>query len=146
MFNYNNMDQYKKTIHYRSPDSGENFNLGEWKIIEVNPYNAIPGLFSALHFIGDIIDWGTCPDMLSFYYGIFNMSSEEFTALNTSSQLDICYARENRTSDRIGGFGCGINLFDDTGTRIAVFKVIASENSSDTGALRGLVEIYQYPF
>jgi hypothetical protein len=92
-------------------------------MIDVDVQPPYPGLFIALRFYHGILDWGNASEPLTFYYGILEMNSTEFTSLDESSQLELVSSRSKESGT--WGLGRGNNLEEAYGEYVCVLKIVS---------------------
>jgi len=138
-----NIQASSSITHYESPEGGEALPLGAWAIIEFDIPPPYPGLSNLLQYQMLVLDWGSCPDELSYYLSLLPMTSAGFQLLNESSKIGLCSGPINETRGDWGGTGGYDDLGDEHGVHIVVFHVVASENESLSGTLWVSFEVSQ---
>ncbi|MBA7569748.1 hypothetical protein ES708_11489 [subsurface metagenome] len=133
-------------IFHQSPETGEQINLGDWYIFPCDVQSSQYDLPNILHYSFENEDYMAhdCPDELSFFYSILNMSSSEFLSFNETERRAQCNYR-NATFGDFGGRGGAINLGSYSGSLTYVLKVIAAENETTTGFIYSRIILYQSP-
>ncbi len=131
-------------IFHQSPEDGEQIDLGEWYIFTCNIRPPLAGQSNYFHRECEIVDWGSAPETLSFYYSSLHMQESEFNLLNETARRSLVTYR-NRTQGEYSGFAGSWNLGQDFGIYIVVMKIIAAENSTLSGFVHCSITIYQSP-
>ena len=131
-------------IFHQSPELGEQINLGDWYIFPCDVQPSQYGLPNILHERFEVEDYMAhdCPDELSFFYSMLNMSSSEFLSFNETERRAQCNYR-NRTLDEFSGAGGSLNLGSYYGPFTYVLKVIAAENETTSGFIYSRILLYQ---
>ena len=140
-----NIEESSTIINYQSPEGGESIVLGTWLVFEFEVSPLYPGFYNNLRYEILVVDWGSCPDELSYTHGLLKMEESEFNQLNESSKLELCRTPRNETKGEWGGVHVSWGGFEEVGTHIMVFHVYATTNSTLTGALQVSIEISQRP-
>ncbi len=129
--------------HYISPEDGKRVQVGSWNVFDVDVRAPYPGLFNQLFFDCDIENWGNASYSLSFYYGILEMNSTEFDALEESNRFELVSSWLNRTHESCGGFGIGENLEGSYGSYVCVLKIISDVDPSEKSYIEATLFIIQ---
>ena len=132
-------------IFHQSPETGEQINLGDWYIFSCDVQPAQYDLPNIVHYSAQTEDWmiHDCPDELTFFYAMLNMSSSEFQNFNETERRAQCSSL-NTTSGTFGRGGA-ISLGSYYGSLTYVLKVIATENETATGFIYSRIILYQSP-
>ena len=138
-----NIEDSSRITHYLSPEGGQSINLGDWLVIEFYMPPPYPDLSNIVNYGISIIDWGSCPDELSYTNAFLMMGQNEFDQLNESSKLELCREPRNETKGEWGGVSGYRNLGDEFGIHILVFYVYATTNSTFSGSLQISIDIRQ---
>jgi len=132
-------------IFHQSPEAGEQINLGDWNIFSCDVQPAQYDLPNIIHYSAGTEDWmiHDCPDELTFFYAMLNMSSLEFQNFNETERRAQCSSL-NTTSGTYGRGGA-FSLGSYYGSLTYVLKVIATENETTTGFIYSRIVLYQSP-
>lgn len=130
-----NIQDSTHIIHYESAEDGEVVHLQSWVVIGFELGPPYPGLSNVLNYHVRIIDWGSCPDILWFHWGLLAITPGEFDHLNESSKLDQCHDR-NETRGEWGGTSAYVDFGEEFGSYILVFRAVSTDNPAINGSLR----------
>ncbi|MGY5880805.1 MAG: hypothetical protein RTV31_11175 [Candidatus Thorarchaeota archaeon] len=132
-------------IFHQSPETGEQINLGDWNIFSCDVQPAQFDLPNIIHYNARTEDWmiHDCPDELTFFYAMLNMSSLEFQNFNETERRAQCSSL-NTTSGTYGRGGA-FSLGSYYGSLAYVLKVIATENETTTGFIYSRIVLFQSP-
>ncbi len=132
-------------IFHQSPETGEQINLGDWYIFSCDVQPAQYDLPNIVHYSARTEDWmmHDCPDELTFFYAMLNMSSSEFQNLNETERR--AQSSSHNTTSGTFGRGDAISLGSYYGSLTYVLKVIATENETATGFIYSRIILYQSP-
>jgi len=129
-------------IFHQSSNNGEQIRLGEWYVFPCNVQPISYDQFNYLHHDCHLVEWGSAPSEVTYYYRMLNMSSDMFAELNETTRRDLCSSR-NRTQGNWGGMGGSWNLGYDYGSYTYVLKIVAAQNETLSGAMIFSIRLYQ---
>ena len=129
-------------VFYQSPDGGEPIHLGEWYIFSCNVQSVSYDVYHYLHHECHLIDWGSAPSEVTYFYSMLNMSTLEFNNENETARRNHCNSN-NRTQGDWGGMGGSWNLLYGTGTFIFVLKIVAANNEALSGSILFSIKLSQ---
>ena len=129
-------------VHYQTPGTIENIQLGSWITFDVDVPPPYPGLFNQLTFSFHLITMGNTNGSISTYIAVLYMTTAEFNLLNETSRRELTFAWLNQS--RVGrSIGVGENLENVYGSYICVLKIISDTDPLETSYIEGSLEILQ---
>ncbi|MDF1537400.1 MAG: hypothetical protein P1Q69_00645 [Candidatus Thorarchaeota archaeon] len=143
-FSYQNAVREGTTITFhQSPDNGEPIHLGEWYSFSCEVQQTQYDQFYNLYYDCSLINWGSAPSEVTYFYKMLNVTSSEFYAENETARRNLCDSR-NVTEGDWGGMGGGWNLEYFPGTSFTyVLKIVATDNETLSGVMMFSIHFYQ---
>ena len=129
-------------VHYQTPGTMENIQLGSWITFDVDVPPPHPGLFNQLTFSFQLITMGDTTGSISTYIAVLYMTTAEFNLLNETSRRELTFAWLNQSSSG-RGIRVGENLENIYGSYICILKIISDADPLETSYIEGSLEILQ---